>query len=62
MTGTIFLVLAGLVAAGFLTVVWRRRQMPVFLRAVLIIVAAAIVVYVGWTLLTLFTAGPALKR
>jgi hypothetical protein len=62
MTGTIFLVLAGLVAFGFLTVVWRRRQMPALLRALLIIVAVAIVIYVGWILLTLFTAGSAVQK
>ncbi len=50
----VLLFLAGLTAFGFLTVVWRRRQMPPLLRAILIIVAMAIVVFVGWTLAATF--------
>ena len=44
------LFLAGLTALGFLSVVWRRRQMPPLLRGLLIIVATAIVVFVVWSL------------
>jgi LPXTG-motif cell wall-anchored protein len=61
MSGTIFLVLGGLVALGFLVVVWRRRQMPVLLRAILIIGAAGIVIYVAWTLVFAVTVEPALR-
>ncbi len=50
MSGSIFLVLGGLVAFGFLIVVWRRREMPILLRAILIIGAAAIVIFVAWTM------------
>ncbi len=50
----VLLFLAGLTAFGFLTVVWRRRQMPPLLRGILIIVAVAIVVFVGWTLAATF--------
>jgi heme/copper-type cytochrome/quinol oxidase subunit 4 len=45
-----FSILAGLTALAFLVVVWRRRQMPVLLRAILIIAAVAIVGYVFWSL------------
>jgi hypothetical protein len=44
------LFLAGLTALGFLALVWQRREMPVILRGLLIIVAVAVVVVVGWTL------------
>ncbi len=56
-TALIFWFLAGLTALAFLVVVRRRKQMPVFLRLVLTVVAAAIVLYVGWTMVALFT-GP----
>ena len=46
----VFLFLAGLSALGFLEVVRRRREMPPLLRAVLIIAAVAILVFVVWTL------------
>ena len=46
----IFLLLAGLTALGFLSVVWRRREMPAPLRAILIVVAVGVVAYVAWTL------------
>jgi len=47
----VLLFLAGLTALGFLAVVWRRRQMPALLRAVLVIVAASVVVVVAWAFL-----------
>jgi ABC-type transport system involved in cytochrome c biogenesis permease subunit len=47
--------LAGLTALAFLTVVWRRRQMPALLRAILIIVTAAVVLFVAWSFLAPFT-------
>ena len=50
----VLLFLAGLTAFGFLTVVWRRRQMPALLRGLLIIVAMAVVVFVGYTLVAAF--------
>jgi hypothetical protein len=50
----VFLVLAGLTAFAFLLLVWRRRQMPVILRAILIIGATAIVIYIGSILLAAF--------
>jgi hypothetical protein len=53
----IFLLLGGLVALGFLIVVWRRRQMPVPLRAILVIAAAAMVVYVAWAVILALNAG-----
>jgi hypothetical protein len=46
----VFLFLGGLSALGFLEVVRRRREMPPFLRAVLIIAAVMILVFVAWTL------------
>ena len=57
MSATIFLVLGGLVALGFLILVWRRRQMPVLLRAILIVAAAAIVIYVAWTMAMVLGVG-----
>ena len=54
MFAIIVLFLAGLTALGFLVVVWRRRQMPLFLRAILIIGAMAIVAYISSILLSLF--------
>jgi hypothetical protein len=57
MNATIFVLLGGLVALGFLIVVWRRRQMPALLRAILIIGAAAIVLFVGWTIVMALSAG-----
>ncbi|MDP9254276.1 MAG: hypothetical protein M3O66_04990 [Verrucomicrobiota bacterium] len=57
MGATIFLVLGGLSAFGFLVLVWRRRQMPVLLRAILIIAAAAIVIYVAWTMAMVLGVG-----
>lgn len=62
MSATIFLFLGGLVAFGFLTLVWQRRQMPVLLRAILIIAAAAIVIFVAWTLIMVLNAGPAVPK
>lgn len=53
----IFLALGGLVAFAFLILVWRRRQMPMLLRAILIIAAAAIVISVAWTFATMFGVG-----
>jgi hypothetical protein len=50
MNGTMLLILAGMTALGFLVVAGRRRQMPIILRATLLIAAAAIVLYVGWTI------------
>lgn len=47
----VLFVLAGLTALGFLTVVWRSRQMPALLRAILIMVATAVVAVVAWTFL-----------
>jgi len=61
MIGIFFLVLAGLVALGFLVVVYRRKQMPMPLRAILMIGAVATVVYVGWILLALLN-GPGAGR
>jgi hypothetical protein len=61
-SATIFLILGGLVALGFLLLVWRRRQMPVLLRAILILAAAAIVIYVAWTLLMILGVGPATPK
>lgn len=58
MTSTLFVLLAGLAALGFLLVVGRRRQMPAPLKIVLIIVALAIVVFVAWTLLALLGLVP----
>jgi hypothetical protein len=46
------LFLAGLTALAFLTVALRRKQTARPLRLVLILVAAAIVGYVGWILLS----------
>ncbi|MEY2546624.1 MAG: hypothetical protein QOG48_1741 [Verrucomicrobiota bacterium] len=62
MTATFFLALAGLAAFGFLIVVWRRREMPAILRAILIIAAAAIVIYVAWILWMAIGVGPAMRR
>lgn len=62
MSGTFFLVLAGLVAFGFLILVWRRRQMPALLRAILIVAAAAIVVYVACVLGLMLKSGPVLPK
>jgi hypothetical protein len=53
--GIIFFFLSGLLAFGFLTIVWRKRHWPIFLRAILTLVAAAIVIYVGWTLVAALT-------
>jgi hypothetical protein len=50
----VLLFLAGLTAFGFLTVVWRRRQMPPLLRGVLVIAAVAVVVFTVWTLAATF--------
>jgi hypothetical protein len=47
----VLFLLTGLTALGFLTVVWRRRQMPALLRAILIVMATAVVVVVAWTFL-----------
>ena len=49
----LFLLLAGLTALGFLFVVARRRQMPAMLRAILILGAVAIVVYVAWIIVSM---------
>jgi uncharacterized membrane protein len=57
MSPMIFLALGGLVAFAFLILVWRRRQMPMLLRAILIIAAAAIVISVAWTFATMFGVG-----
>lgn len=46
----LLLLLAGLTALGFLTVVWQQTKMPAPLRAILIIVAVAVVVFVAWTI------------
>lgn len=62
MSATIFLFLGGLVAFGFLTLVWQRRQMPVLLRTILIIAAVAIVIHVAWTLIMVLNAGPAVPK
>ena len=62
MSGSIFLVLGGLVAFAFLILVWRRRQMPILLRAILIIAAAAIVIYVAWTMVMILNAGPVVPK
>ncbi|MEP6602744.1 MAG: hypothetical protein ABJB69_02235 [Spartobacteria bacterium] len=61
MSGTFFLFLGGLVALAFLVLIWRRRKMPMLLRAILIIAAAAIVIFVGWTLFAV-ASGPALPK
>ena len=47
MTGFIFFILAGLVALGFLIVVWRNKKMPAILRVILVLAALGIVAYVG---------------
>jgi len=60
--GILFLIFAGLAALGFLIVVFRRKQMPAPLRAILIIAAVAIVVYVGWILVSLLNASPGAGR
>ena len=52
MFALVILFLAGLTAFGFLIVVWRRRQMPVLLRAILIIGATAIVAYISSIILS----------
>lgn len=62
MSGSIFLVLGGLAALGFLILVWQRRQMPILLRAILIIGAAAIVIYVAWTMVMVLNAGPGVPK
>ena len=62
MNGPIFLFLGGLAALAFLVLVWRRRKMPILLRAILIIAAAAVVIFVGWTLFAVATSGPALPK
>lgn len=46
----IFFFLGGLLALGFLAVVWRKRQWPILLRAILTVVAFLIVIYVAWVL------------
>ncbi|HXY60924.1 MAG TPA: hypothetical protein VEH26_04900 [Chthoniobacterales bacterium] len=51
----IFFLLGGLLALGFLIVVWRKRQWPIFLRAILTLAAAAIVIYVAWVFVAALT-------
>ena len=46
----IFFFLGGLLALGFLAVVWKKRQWPVLLRAILTVVALFIVIYVALVL------------
>jgi DMSO reductase anchor subunit len=62
MSGTVFLILGGLAALGFLVLLWQHRKMPLILRAILSIAAAVIVIYVVWTMVTLYTTGPALPK
>ena len=51
----IFFLLGGLLALGFLIVVWRKRQWPIFLRAILTLAAAVIVIYVAWVFVAALT-------
>ena len=48
MSGIMMLFLAGLTALAFIVVVLRRSQTSKGLRGIALVVAAAIVVYVGW--------------
>jgi len=52
MSGIIILFLAGLTAFAFIVVALRRGQGARPLRAILLIVAAAIVAYIAWTLIS----------
>jgi|1185.fasta_scaffold744414_1 hypothetical protein len=51
MSPIIVLILAGMTAFAFLIVALRRKQTARPLKIILILVAAAIVAYVGWILL-----------
>ena len=51
----IFFFLGGVLALGFLIVVWRKRHWPIFLRAILTLAAAAIVIYVAWVFVAALT-------
>ena len=53
--GIIFFFLSGLLAFGFLTIVWRKRHWPIFLRAILTLAAAVIVIYVAWIFVAVLT-------
>jgi hypothetical protein len=52
MSPIIVLFLAGLTALAFLSVALRRKQTARPLRVILVLVAAAIVCYVGWLLIS----------
>jgi hypothetical protein len=52
MSGIIILFLAGLTALAFIVVVLRRGQTSRPLRSILLLVAAAIVAYIGWIFLS----------
>jgi hypothetical protein len=51
----LFFFLGGLLALGFLIVVWRKRHWPIFLRAILTLAPAAIVIYVAWVFVAALT-------
>jgi hypothetical protein len=52
MSGIMILFLAGLTALAFVVVALRRNQTAGVLRAIALLVAGAIVVYIGWILLS----------
>jgi hypothetical protein len=52
MSGIMILFLAGLTALAFIAVALRRGQTSRPLRGILLLVAAAVVAYVGWILLS----------
>lgn len=51
MNGIVILLMAGLTAFAFIVVALRRRQTSRPLRGVLLLVATAIVAYIGWIFL-----------
>jgi hypothetical protein len=52
MNGIVILFMAGLTAFAFIVVVLRRRQTSRPLRGMLLLVATAIVAYIGWIFVT----------
>jgi len=52
MSGVVILFLAGLTAFAFIVVALRRGQTSRPLRAILLVVAAIIVAYIGWIFLS----------
>ena len=55
MSGVVILFLAGLTALAFVVVAFRRGQPSGPLRGILLLVAVAIVAYIGWILLSAIT-------